>query len=354
MRPPRIFTDLLAVHRYRIFIHSLFWVLYTGFWYGLYLLNSGNSPAWEDLLVNVLYLAVHAGATYINLYLLIPRFLSNKRYGIYLLALFMDIILGGTCLFLFYYRAEGTGSIWAYLIEDGVIAGTYAATATSVFITMIIKLVKESRASQIRNRQLEQEKMKAELKLLKAQLNPHFLFNAINGIYFLIHKNPDLAAASLIKFSEMLRYQLYECNDKEIPLQQEIHYLQNYVELARLRKGDRITVHFEVAPGLNGAKVAPFLMLPLVENAFKHASDEKDLDNWIHISLKQKEPQSLELLVANSISPKQVAGQEVLKSGGIGLENVRQRLSILYPGKEALTLRQTATSFKAQLMLPLS
>ena len=190
---------------------------------------------------------------------------------------------------------------------------------------------------------LEKEKLETELNFLKYQFNPHFLFNSINSIFFLIHKNPDMASASLAKFSELLRHQLYECNDHQIPLSKEIAYLENFIGLEKLRQNDNLEVFFQVQENFAGhSGIAPFVLMTFMENAFKHVSRHHDAHNWIRGDLRL-EKANLTFNLSNSISEEQNA--EVVNYGGIGLKNVRRRLDLIYPGKYKLDIRRDTGRF---------
>jgi LytS/YehU family sensor histidine kinase len=210
---------------------------------------------------------------------------------------------------------------------------------------MSIKLAKNWLQTQRRQQLLEKEKLETELNFLKYQFNPHFLFNTINSIFFLIHKNPDKASASLAKFSELLRHQLYECNDTQIPLSQEIAYLENIIDLEKLRQNDNVEVTFDVDKE-NNLTIAPFILMTFVENAFKHISKHTDQLNWIRIGLHIDD--KLHFSVSNSTSDKVT---DIVHYGGIGLKNVRRRLDLIYPGQYSLDIQNNTTSFEVNLQL---
>ncbi|MDB5147700.1 MAG: sensor histidine kinase, partial [Mucilaginibacter sp.] len=229
---------------------------------------------------------------------------------------------------------------------------SFPSTIASITLGMSIKLTKNWLQTQHRQQLLEKEKLETELKFLKYQFNPHFLFNSINSIFFLIHKNPGMASASLAKFSELLRYQLYECNDQQIPLGKELTYLENFIELEKLRQNNNVHVTFEAdAPLADHLGIAPFLLMTFVENAFKHVSKDAEYPNWIGIKLGMKDNQ-LDFYVANSTSNE--PGAEVVNYGGIGLKNVKRRLDLIYPELHRLEIQNTANRFEVHLQLTLA
>jgi LytS/YehU family sensor histidine kinase len=220
----------------------------------------------------------------------------------------------------------------------------------SMTLALSIKLTKNWIQTQRHQQLLEKEKLETELKFLKYQFNPHFLFNSINSIFFLIHKNPDMASASLAKFSDLLRHQLYECNDKQIPLNKEISYLQNFIELEKLRQNDRLEVDFQITGyPTEPLAIAPFILMTFVENAFKHVSKYTDEANWISIQLHIDTQHLLHFTVSNSASAN--ASKDVVDYGGIGLQNVQRRLDLIYPEKYDLKINGSGSCFDVELLL---
>jgi len=189
------------------------------------------------------------------------------------------------------------------------------------------------------------DKLQTELKFLKAQYHPHFLFNALNTIYFQMDENVAEAKKSVEKFSELLRYQLYD-QQQTVPVSQEVRYLRNFIELQEIRSSEKLqlSVHFD--DKLNGQQVYPLLMLPLVENAFKYVGG----DYWIRIEAMVQENE-LHFSVANAVPEKIPIPTE--KAGGIGLENLRRRLQLLYPEKHVLQIDKKNTEFLANMVLKL-
>lgn len=189
------------------------------------------------------------------------------------------------------------------------------------------------------------DQLQTELKFLKAQYHPHFLFNALNTIYFQMDENVAEAKKSVEKFSELLRYQLYD-QQQTVPVSQEVRYLRNFIELQEIRSSDKLRLSVYFDGKLNGQQVYPLLMLPLVENAFKYVGG----DYWIRIEALVDKDQ-LHFSVANAIPgeiPIPVSDQ---KAGGIGLDNLRRRLQLLYPEKHRLHIEKKNGEFLADLVL---
>src|SRR5258708_2188639 len=191
------------------------------------------------------------------------------------------------------------------------------------------------------------DKLQTELKFLKAQYHPHFLFNALNTIYFQMDENVGEAKKSVEKFSELLRYQLYD-QQQTVPISQEIHYLQNFIQLQEVRSSEKLqlAVHFDGK--LNGHQIYPLLLLPLVENAFKYVGGHY----WIRIEALLEE-EGLRFSVQNAVPAEISIGDRFPagKPGGIGLENLQRRLQLLYPDRHVFRVEKKEDRFIAELLL---
>ncbi len=190
------------------------------------------------------------------------------------------------------------------------------------------------------------ELMESELKLLKMQINPHFLFNALNNIYTLSVTNSEKTQESINTLSEMLRYVIYDCEQAKVPLKKELDYIGNYISLFNLKSSKRYDITFLKDVADENTIVAPMLFIPFVENALKHSSIEKGKGNFVHISLVQK-GETIEFTLENSLPSNKKTKDTV---GGIGLPNVRKRLELLYPERHELKITKQDT-FKVYLKL---
>lgn len=351
--------------KYKIY-HIPFWILYN---YVMLSLTMGSAyQAAQEIFFSVFfvksffYTIFPAFAVYFNLYFLIPRYLQKGRYSWYILFLALTIVVSSFLIVPGYFLSAWLagsnaqkmfGLTWSWSsFYNAAKVDPLRNTIAAITLGMSIKLTKNWIETQRRHQALEKEKLETELKFLKYQFNPHFLFNSINSIFFLIHKNPDMASASLAKFSELLRHQLYESNDSLIPLGKEIDYLENFIELERLRQNDNLKVNFdadELHPADKG--VAPFILMTFVENAFKHVSKHKDSLNWIDIKITIKGNELL-FTVANSKAGEM--RKEAVNYGGIGLKNVQRRLELLYHGRYTLDIADKEDSFSVNCRLELS
>ncbi len=230
---------------------------------------------------------------------------------------------------------------WKGRVYDNIIPHFFLVLAGVAF-----KLMFDYTAMQKKMADMAKEKAEAELGFLKSQINPHFLFNSINAVYFLIDKENNEAREALHKFSEMLRYQLYEAGDDKIPIEKEISFLNDYVALQKIRKDERYLVNFSATPEVKGFSIEPLLLVSFVENAFKHISHHNNETNYVKVKLS-KVNGTLDFLVENS--KEEIVAAE--KNGGIGLQNVQRRLELLYPGKYELSIKNGAEVFTVHLKL---
>jgi LytS/YehU family sensor histidine kinase len=208
------------------------------------------------------------------------------------------------------------------------------------------KLLYDYTKMQQRLAEMAKEKAEAELNFLKSQINPHFLFNSLNSVYFLINKENPEARQALHKFSDMLRYQLYEMNDANIPIEKEVAYLKDYVDLQKLRKDENYAVEFNCSPDVKGFSIEPLLLIPFVENAFKHISHRAQGKNYVKLDMSRSNGH-FNFRIENSTETERTTEMH----GGIGLNNVKRRLELLYPGKHELGIKNTGDSYTVSLKL---
>lgn len=226
-----------------------------------------------------------------------------------------------------------------YALDNIYYAVVYIVLGTLVFLLEHQLNLQKNEAS------LKQESIKAELAFLRSQVSPHFLFNSLNNIYSLSYRKSDKAPDAILKLSELTRYMLYEQLDF-IPLEKEWDYIQNFISLQQLRYESALNIDIDFNNSNQKAQIAPYLLIPFVENAFKHGKVQDD-SFPLKISLESNEKQ-ISFEVKNRIS-----SQQKDKDGGIGLENVRRRLALLYPGKHQLLINKDADSFDICLKINL-
>lgn len=296
---------------------------------------------------------------YFNIYYLVPAFLNRNNLLTYLL-LFVTAALVLTPLrsVVFYFRFMGDAEMQFEVLNSQIFTFT-SFMIIGVFST-IIQIVSHWISGQRKMKELEKENLQSELKFLRSQINPHFLFNTLNSLYSLTLSKSDLAPEIVIRLSEIMRYMLYECNEKLVPLEREIKFMKNYVELEKLRYGDDVNIDFCIEGEVEDQKIAPLLFIPFFENSFKHGLSNRTGKDWIVIQFYAGGDQ-VKLTIRNSI-PKTVSlnnyseqsnEKEILNSSGIGLENVKRRLELLYSNHYELEISKGDDQFEIYLSIKL-
>jgi LytS/YehU family sensor histidine kinase len=209
----------------------------------------------------------------------------------------------------------------------------FVAIYPATFIAVAIKLLKFWYANQQAQQVLIQEKLQAELKFLKTQIHPHFLFNTLNNLYALTLKKSDRAPETVLKLSELINYMLYECTSDEVLLDKELKFITNYIDIEKMRYGDKLDVDIRISGEAHERRIAPLILLPFVENCFKHGASESLQRAWVKVSV-DLQPTLMVLKVENSKNGKYAGSTK----SGIGIQNVKRRLDLLYPDRHELKI----------------
>lgn len=328
--------------------HIIGWLLYFSVAVAGY--NRFYENKLDLLLVTTVYVVSHALMYYISQYVLTTfNFKKGKPWlffiGYIILAIFLSFVMYGAIYLILgdqmplYFGKEFLTIFSVFLVSNLFMGGVLIGVKSMIDKSRQQKLEKERK----------QESLLSELSYLKAQVNPHFLFNTINSVYVLIKMNPDKAADMLIKLSDLLRAQLYDFSSDKISIEEEINYLENYIELEKLRRAHRVEVHFEKQGTLYDFSLPPLLMIPFLENCFKHLSSNMDKPNIVNIKMTRSFSK-LSVEFSNTFDA-QSAPQ---KEGGIGLANVKRRLALLFPDKHQLEINRTDELFIVNLELDLT
>ncbi|WP_459212998.1 sensor histidine kinase [Aquimarina rhabdastrellae] len=291
---------------------------------------------------------------YIQYSWLNPKFFIAKRYTSYLILSTLFFLLVTGIESFIDYKVIVTNDI--HTIEEtslfGLVLSWIFSNAILNLLFGVFGFLSRFQLEYVKSEKMKHELLKTthatELKYLKAQLNPHFLFNGINSVYHLIGKNNPLAKNTLLQFSNLLRYQLYESNTTQISLSKELDYITQYIEIEKIRKGDDITLSYSITMENGELLIAPLMLIPFVENAFKHVSNaDKSEDNQITIQIAEKEGM-LHCIIENTFDD----FKSHTNYGGIGLQNIKRRLAILYPNRHRLTI-QHEDSYRVTLQIKL-
>ncbi|MES2808024.1 MAG: histidine kinase [Bacteroidota bacterium] len=330
-------------------MYAAYWILVTGFFLyeKRYLIYKANLPFFFACVTGRIVLLIIIA--YLNLHYFLPRYLMKKRCWAYSAAVLVSVIayLIIQTLFDFYLYGYVVGPMYN---SDLVASLSYNFFSALWYLGLMLalKLSLDWYGQQMLIQRITVEKLNAEVDFLRAQVNPHFLFNILNNLYALTLKKSELAPDVVLKLSSMMEYMLYDSNDDKVLLDKELLYLHNYVELERLRFNGGAQISINTALSSNGQKIAPLLLLPLVENAFKHGLSKQADNSWLKIDIGLN-GSTLTAVVKNS---KPIIPQPTGK-GGIGLSNLHKRLELLYPDKHSVKIDDQAGIYTVTFVIEL-
>ena len=300
---------------------------------------------------------------YTNFLWLIERQLFRRKVSAFILSNIVLVMLLGASLHFWqdFHRkhlSEPTPKALKELQESlprppryVFIARDMMLMALTVALSVAIKMTGGWYETENEKQELKKAQAEAELQNLKSQLNPHFLFNTLNNIYSLIAISPERAQSAVLELSKLLRYVLYENTQPYVPMEKELEFNHNYIELMRLRLARHVQVDVNIPTGLcRGYKIAPLLFITLIENAFKHGTSASTR-SFVKINMSEPSPGVIECDIENSSFPK----NETDKSGsGIGLKNLSRQLELLYPGKYNLHAERDSHIYRSMLTIDLN
>jgi len=369
-----VFSDSRSVRLRR---HFLFWTIWCLYLTVTYLIPTNWIPAWRlnepmphvekygilfacirILAAAILLTIVHMGLVYGILYYILPRYLSKNKNPLtttcllLLLVAFIAFINYFNFVLNFYVSTRvgfySTMPGMAYIIPrwGRQILFNYP---TVVGFALAIKLMKNWYLKQKEAAQVAREKINAELQLLKSQVHPHFLFNTLNNIYSFILNDSPYATEAIKKLSAMLRYIVYECDQPLVKLEKELKMIRDYIDLEKIRYGESFNMSLQIRGVAKDKMITPLLLIPFLENSFKHGASQMLTHPWVYLDIVIE---GHDLLFNLSNSKPTITGEKTI-SKGLGLNNVKKRLSILYPGTHSLNITEDALSFNISLKVPL-
>lgn len=345
----------------RLYRHIAFWFAYFLFsWFA-------SLHPFLDKTTLGKYIVVHGGELilhvttqiifcYFIIYFLWPKFLDRRRYLSFGIGVALSFIAIYGIFFvetITIFRALHNYAGMPFWNGTPVIlwinfVGAVSYMTMSIGVTVAIKVLKQFYIKVQENQQLTRENANAELQLLKAQVHPHFLFNTLNNIYaFTLNKSMQ-APQLVMNLSDTLQYMITDCEAEMVSLQQELKMIKDYVDLEKVRYGDRLDFAIEISGETENKKIVPLLMIPFIENSFKHGASKMLRDPWIKLFIQADEA-ILHFTLINSKPSTEVP----LGKGGIGLVNVKKRLQLLYPNNHLVNFESTVNTFTVNMQVPL-
>jgi sensor histidine kinase YesM len=352
-----VFSDQRS---YRLGRHISFWMaawLFQGFIYGFmyttdlqrtfFLLSYGES---------LIFLPQHMMLSYSIIYVVLPRFLFKGKYGWGIFCILLLIVITAVMsplmqkTIIHSYR-DWIGFPWYSRNLFVSFMGGLRGGLTVAGFAVAIKLLKHWYIKNTENQRLEKEKLKAELELLKGQLHPHFMFNTLNSIYSMALKDSSQSAEAILKLANLMRYLMAESKQNLVSLSEELIILNNYIEMEKNRFGERLHLMVNIHGDMEDKAIPPLLLLPFVENSFKHGTSQVEGQAWMSMDIQVKNDQLAFKLVNGK--PQEPKRAKILSSG-IGLKNVKRRLALLYPHGYDLRITEDETTFIVSMILPLN
>ncbi len=337
--------------RYRILLHIAVWVLYVVAYAYIYALFYDSVTFRKSIFQFSVTAWIDVAAAYLMIYYLIPGFLLTKKYSTFFIWFVLSAIA-----FIFLQRLMLSVITYHYIYPEYADRFTffkfnYIYTFFNIYVMPAIfasvKLFEYWYVDQTKKQELQKQKLESELKFLKSQIHPHFLFNTLNNLYALTLDKSEEAPEVVVKLSDLLSYMLYECNTERVPLEKEVNLLQDYLALEKIRYRNELKVDLDVQGRINGKLIAPLLLIPFVENGFKHGLSMQIKNPWINISV-EVEDYLLHFTVENN-KPEMVSTDESGYTEGIGLKNVRRRLDLIYNDQYELKVNNGDEIFSISL-----
>jgi two-component system, LytTR family, sensor kinase len=337
---------------FRVLSHVVFWLLSIVLFVVLifytrdFRLSAMDFATAVSILITIALLAI---SVYINLLWLLPWFFARRRF-----VLFAILEVGNIILFIllnYFISMAFEGSQPNYPTE---MIAEFLLVMIFLVITTLIKFTRDSIAlqdAQMKITDIEHQNIKSELQALKAQFNPHFLFNTLNSIYALSLDKSDKTPELILKLSELMRYVLYDTRDDRIPMKKQLGFLESFIYLERLRSDESRVIDMTVRGEHLETSIAPLLFEPFVENAFKHGARERQSQPYVRISFDLTGKEKVGFVIENNKDKDLPSGITTEQARGIGLANIRKRLELLYPLKHTLTIIEDSEIFRVELTI---
>lgn len=331
--------------------HVIFWLSY--FTFNVIRWGSYFDDYWYSLKSNLVEFPLHIILVYLNIYYLIPRFILTKKYKHYIFWLivslgFLYVIRTGLNYFLvtenIWPEVGTTQKAFTFNHIIAVVLGELYVVALVTAIKLTVDWIYERKRAE----NLEKERLQTELNFLKSQIQPHFFFNTLNNLYALTLEKSDIASSVVLKLSDIMQYVLYDVKEPLVKLFDEINYIQNYLEIERLRFNDTIKITTNIIGNIEHIKIPPLLFLPFIENCFKHGIKNNNQTEVI-ISFENKNNKWLLFKVKNTFNEL----NKPQTKHGIGIKNVTRRLELLYKQNFKLNFKVENNQYKVQLKIPI-
>ena len=337
----------------QLLLHIAFWLAYSSFFlYQLSFMRKGDAIDWDRLMSELAFHMISMLLIcYFNYGILLPRFLRNKNLGRYLVEFIPIFIIYSFFVVLgkrFIISSFDPSINWIYSWRF-----TLNVSFSMFFLVLfvgLIRFVEDWFELEAHKSQLENEQLISELKFLKAQVNPHFLFNTLNNLYYLSLNNSPNTPELIAQLSQMMRYMLYDSNHPRVALSKEVDYIKNYIKLEKLRLNEDVPIDLVIEGNIENVTIAPMILIPFIENAFKHGISNSVKGSWIKIDISINGSTCLYQVSNSKVEENK---KTITEKSGIGLNNVKRRLDLSYPDSYNMQVDENQNSYTVTLRLSL-
>ncbi|MGR3810502.1 sensor histidine kinase [Jiulongibacter sp. NS-SX5] len=335
-------------------MHVIFWALYFSFFF--YLISfpkRGEEPNYfRAFLDAIMQVTTMAAVSYFNYFVLMPRALKSRKWFLYFVQIVASLALIITLQIWFkreiYIELGDRAFNWLRSFRF-----VLQHTSTTIFIVTFIaslRFLQDYFELEAERKEVENQKLQSELRFLKEQINPHFLFNTLNNLYYLAHTNSPNTKDVIAKLSQMMRYMIYEATTDKVPVSREIEYIKNYIALERLRLNEGFPIEVNISGDYDTLTITPLIFITFLENAFKHGVENGDENSWVRVDI-DFDSHVCTYEVSNSKPPEDKAVES--ESSGIGLKNTLRRLNLSYHGRHELIVDETDKKYGVKLIIEL-
>jgi len=351
--------------RVRVLLHILFWLVMIPFQVYMHSWTLKGSAMHVYVTIIAADLATISACYYLMARIGLPRLYNNKWISFLLCIIAVYCLSTFSNYYLYRYIAEEypklgrladvfgkTGFLYALFRQDTFLIN-WSFTLSTLALPVVGKVVKDMVSVRLKTSELERDNLRLELKFLQSQIQPHFVLNSLNSVYSMVAGTDDEAGAMLLRLAELLRYALHEAPKPSVPLSREVGFLREYIALEAVRQHERTTLSFKYDGMLEGYDIPPLILVTFVENAIKHGINATYRQAWADVRLQINEEGVLHFRVENSKPPVEVRHKGVKQPSGIGIENTRRRLNLLFPDKYELVIQDEEETFVVLLTIQL-
>lgn len=336
--------------RYRIAWHIMFWmVVFFVYWLTF---ASYMDRYYQEFVMNFMLLPARMIGTYLLIYLVLPLATEKKKFTAFGVLLFLHFLFYGFLIYSTIYLINPFPGFYDFSKQPFFNPTKMLTKSISDYgipaMAAAIVIFKRWYLDELKNKKLLEEKLAAELNFLKAQIHPHFLFNTLNNLYALTLIKSDKTSDIVLKLSDLLDYMIYKSNDEFVSLSKDLEILKSYIELEKMRYNERLDLVFEIKGNPGSYQIAPLVLLPFIENSFKHGASKDRANPAVHIKIEINSTH-LQLKVVNSVTTDKKNGKP--GNEGIGLANVKRRLELIYPDQYELEIQPGEKEFRVDLKI---